>query len=183
MTDPRRLDRIKLALFDVDGVLTDGTLFIGKDGEVVKPFNAKDGFGVALLQNYGIKVGVLSGKDSEALRYRCQQLKFDTVVLGSKDKLADLGKILKSLGINRDGVAFAGDDVNDLAVMKASAYSYAPKDAHPLVVTQANTVCESFGGRGVLREVAEHILLQRGYGLAEIYSEFLVSLGDAEYVQ
>lgn len=163
----------KLVLFDVDGVLTDGTLFIGANGETVKPFNAKDGFAISLLQQYNIQVGVLSGKDSEALRYRCKQLKIEFVLVGIQDKLAALSELLEDIAVDFSEVCYVGDDVNDICVMKRVGKSFAPKDAHQLVLSLADEVCLVDGGRGVARDVAESLLLAAGVTLAELYSEVI----------
>lgn len=173
----------KLVLFDVDGVLNDGTLWITAEGEVVKPFNAKDGFGFSILRQFGIKVGVLSGKDSHALRYRCAQLNMDVALLGKVNKWAALRSFLLLEGIAPEEVVFVGDDVNDLEVISRIGCSYAPADAHPLVVSTVCKVCRSKGGRGVAREVAEDVLLARGISLEEIYKPYLSKTGGVSYEQ
>lgn len=173
----------KLVLFDVDGVLNDGTLWINAVGEVVKPFNAKDGFGFSILRQFGIKVGVLSGKDSHALRYRCEQLIMDVVLLGKDDKWAALSEFLQGEDIEPEEVVFVGDDVNDLEVISRVGYSYAPADAHQLVISSVAMVCRSMGGRGVAREVAEDLLLNKGISLEEIYKPYLSKKGSVSYEQ
>ena len=173
----------KLVLFDVDGVLNDGTLWINAEGEVVKPFNAKDGFGFSILRQFGVRAGVLSGKDSQALRYRCKQLSMDVVLLGKDNKWAALSAFLQGKDIEPEEVVFVGDDVNDLEVISRVGYSYAPADAHQFVISTASTVCRSKGGRGVVREVAEDVLVKRGMSLEEIYKPYLSNNRNVDYEQ
>ncbi len=161
---------IRLVLFDVDGVLTDGSIYVGSDGEVLKSFNAKDGVAVALLQNHDIKVGVISGKSSDALDFRIKQLKFDYAITGCSDKLEALKEIMKSASLNLNQIAYVGDDIIDISVMKEVELSIAPSDAHELAIDCANHVTSAKGGDGVARESAEFILKKSGLSLEEMYS-------------
>lgn len=176
-------NKYKLALFDVDGVLTDGTLWIGAQGEVYKPFHAKDGFAVSILQQFGVEVGVLSGKDSEALRYRCQQLNMDVMLLGVADKWNTLSEWLPSEGVLPSEVVYVGDDVNDLEVLSKAGRSYCPSDAHHLVLSEVSVVCSSKGGEGVAREVAEDVLKNMGLDIQEIYGPYLSQVPSVKYEQ
>jgi 3-deoxy-D-manno-octulosonate 8-phosphate phosphatase (KDO 8-P phosphatase) len=164
---------IRLVLFDVDGVLTDGALHIGTDGEAFKCFNAKDGVAVALLRAHGIRCGVISGKASTALDYRTWQLKFDLAVTGCHDKLTAYAEIKRELALEDAQIAFVGDDVIDLPVMQRVGLSYAPADAHSLVLGLAGHVTRAKGGQGVAREVAEHLLMLGGLGLEVAYQPLL----------
>ncbi|WP_353742442.1 HAD-IIIA family hydrolase [Pseudomonas fluorescens] len=164
---------IQLVLFDVDGVLTDGTLHIGAEGEVFKSFNAKDGVAVALLRAHGVRCGIISGKASPALDFRARQLKFDLVVTGCHDKLSAYVELKRDFGLEDGQVAFVGDDVIDLPVMQKVGISYAPADAHCLVLSQANHITRAVGGKGVAREVAEHLLLLGGLTLDAAYQPLL----------
>lgn len=159
----------RLVLFDVDGVLTDGTLWIGPQGEAVKGFNAKDGVAVALLRKYGIACGVVSGKASGALDFRIQQLGFDVAITGCHDKLGAIESWLADKDYGLESVVFVGDDVIDVQIMQQVGAAFAPADAHPLAIQSASHVSQAEGGRGVAREVVEHILLGQGFGLEEIY--------------
>jgi 3-deoxy-D-manno-octulosonate 8-phosphate phosphatase (KDO 8-P phosphatase) len=163
-------DQIRLVLFDVDGVLTDGTLFIGSDGEKCKSFNAKDGVAVALLKKHKIMVGVISGKTSKALDYRIRQLNFDFAITGCNDKLNALNEIMESSSLNPSQIAFVGDDVIDIPIMKKVVLGIAPSDAHQLVIDCANHITKSKGGDGVAREIAEFILSNTGLSLSEMYT-------------
>ena len=167
---------IRLVLFDVDGVLTDGSLYIGPDGEIFKSFNAKDGVAIALLKKYGIKVGVISGKASKALDFRITQLKFDYAITGCNDKLAALNEIMKSACLNQDQIAFVGDDIIDIPVMNEVGLGIAPMDAHELVINCATHVTQAKGGGGVARETAEFILKGTGLSLREMYSGMVGSI-------
>lgn len=163
-------DQIRLVLFDVDGVLTDGSLFIGSDGEICKPFNARDGVAVALLKKHKIMVGVISGKASKALDYRIRQLNFDFSITGCNNKLNALDEIMKSSSLNPSQIAFVGDDIIDIPIMKKVALGIAPSDAHQLVIDCANHITKSKGGDGVARETAEFILSNTGLSLSEMYT-------------
>ena len=160
----------RLVLFDVDGVLTDGTLWIGAQGETVKGFNAKDGVAVALLRKYGIATGIVSGKSSAALDARVAQLQFDVAITGCHDKLGAINEWLADKDYGLQSVVFVGDDVIDVQIMQAVGAAYAPADAHALAVKAAKHVTQAEGGRGVAREVAEHVLLSQGFELEEMYA-------------
>ncbi|NRB56852.1 MAG: HAD hydrolase family protein [Salinicola sp.] len=174
---PDRRDQIELVLFDVDGVLTDGTLLIGPEGEALKPFNVRDGVAIGLLRQHGIKSGVLSAKSSQPLMTRATQLGMDVIKIGFSRKLEAIQQIAEEQGIAADRIAFAGDDVIDIPVMREVAAAYAPADAHPLVLDTADYVTKAEGGRGVAREIAEDLLSARGLDLAGMYAHLL---GDDE---
>lgn len=176
-------DNIRLVLFDVDGVLTNGDIYIDHSGEFYKQFNVKDGVSVALLKKHGIKTGVISGKHSDALVKRCAQLKLDIVVTGCHTKPAALAQILVEHSLSESQVAYVGDDVIDVAVMKSVAIAYAPADAHALAKQVADFETVSVGGAGVAREVAEHILLGRGLSLNEVYEPLMKDWNVTEVVQ
>lgn len=166
---------IRLVLFDVDGVLTDGSLNISDNGELFKTFNAKDGVAVALLHAHGIKSGVVSGKSSKALDFRINQLGFDIRITGCHDKKSACEEIIKIYSLNYHQLVFVGDDIIDLPIMQKCAVSYAPADAHPLVRDQATHTVRALGGKGVAREVAEHILKSGGMTLESSYAPLLSS--------
>ncbi len=173
--DPRL--SIKLVLFDVDGVLTDGTLYIDGLGEAYKPFNAKDGVAVSLLKHHGIKSGVVSGKASPALLNRVGQLKMDVVKTGCLEKVAAVQEIVSELGLHMSEVCFVGDDIIDYHVMNAVGVSFSPCDAHPLILECAHYVTRCPGGRGVAREVSESLLTAHGHSLQGMYS-FMLKKGE-----
>lgn len=169
---PRNLkalaQKIKLVVFDVDGVLTDGRLYYGGEGEVVKAFNVKDGVGIKLLRTQGIEVAVISAKSSMPLQKRITDLGIKHFYPGTKDKKIQLQQLCQKLQLLPGEAAFVGDDVIDLKVKETVGLFFAPKDAHPLVQTQAHCVTQLPGGMGVAREVADMILSTRG-DLATFY--------------
>jgi len=164
---------IGLVLFDVDGVLTDGSLHIGEHGECVKTFNVRDGLAIALLRAHGIRSGVLSGKTSAPLDHRISQLKFDVAVTGRLEKREAYAEILRDTQLGQAQIAYVGDDVVDLPLAGRVGRFYAPADAHPLVIARADHVVQAVGGRGVAREVAEHVLLSAGLSLEHMYQPLL----------
>ncbi len=152
---------VRLVVFDVDGVLTDGTLVYSADGEQVKHFNVKDGVGIKLLNTYDILTAVISAKESAALSRRVKDLGIQHFFPATKDKWAVLSALMDELLIGTEEVCFVGDDVIDLKVMKKVGLSIAPKDAFWMVKDHADLITESDGGRGVAREVADIILGSR----------------------
>jgi 3-deoxy-D-manno-octulosonate 8-phosphate phosphatase (KDO 8-P phosphatase) len=160
---------IKLLLFDVDGVLTDGSLHMDGNGEAIKTFNVRDGLAIGLLRAHGIRSGVLTGKTSAALTYRIQQLKFDVAETGRLDKREAYSRIKLKEGLSDAQIAFIGDDVIDLPLLGIVGSFYAPADAHQLVLMGADHVLKTCGGKGVARELAEHLLMAHGLSLEQIY--------------
>ncbi|MFW5920718.1 MAG: KdsC family phosphatase [Polyangiales bacterium] len=154
--------RIRLLVLDVDGVLTDGTLWYGPDGEYLKAFHVRDGLGIRLLRPEGIGVAVLSARRSPALERRVADLGIEHVVLGRDDKRAALGELLSSAGVDACDAACVGDDVLDVPVMRGVGLAIAPADAHALARAEAAWVTEAPGGRGAVREVADGLLDARG---------------------
>lgn len=152
---------ITLMVFDVDGVLTDGTLVYSGTGEEVKHFNVKDGVGLKLLQTYGIEVAIISAKESAALKKRISDLGIKHAFLACKDKLAALAQLTTQLGISNEQVGYCGDDVIDLKVMKQIELAIAPRDAYEMVKNHAHYVTNAKGGKGVAREVADILLSSR----------------------
>jgi 3-deoxy-D-manno-octulosonate 8-phosphate phosphatase (KDO 8-P phosphatase) len=171
---------IKLVIFDVDGVLTDGILYIGAEGEVVKAFNAKDGVAIALLKKHGIQVGIISGKASKALDFRINQLGIELAITGCSDKVVALKKLMASARVELDQIAFVGDDIIDIGVMQKVALSIAPSDAHQLVIDAALYITQAKGGQGVARESAEYILKNSGLALEDMYFDMV---GDVQIDQ
>ncbi len=158
----RRAQGLEWLLFDVDGVLTDGTLYYTRWGEQVKTFHVRDGQGFGLARRAGLKLGLLSGRRSRALERRATELAFDAVILGSKDKIADWERFLAKHHTAPRQVAFIGDDLIDLAVLGRCALSFAPSDAVPEVRSVVHRVLSASGGHGAAREMIELILKARG---------------------
>lgn len=157
-----RCRRLRLVLSDVDGVMTDGTVLVLPDGGEAKAFHIRDGLGIVLAQRAGLKVGLLSGRSSDAVARRAQELGIALVRQGVADKREALRAILAAEGLAAHEVAYMGDDVNDVAVMEQVGLSAAPADAPFEVRAAAFMVTERPGGRGCLREFLEAILRARG---------------------
>ncbi|NNF99872.1 MAG: HAD-IIIA family hydrolase [Desulfobacteraceae bacterium] len=153
-----KLKQIRLLLLDVDGVLTTGDIIYNDRGEETKVFNAKDGLGLRLLMKAGIRVGIVTGRRSEALRHRCKNLQIDLVFDGIREKAGTLSEIEKQSSVSSAHIAFVGDDLPDLPIMRKCGVAIAVADAHELVKEAADMVTHAKGGRGAVRETAEAIL-------------------------
>lgn len=176
-TDVRsRAARIRLLLLDVDGVLTDGLLWYGPQGEELKAFHVRDGLGIRLLRQEGIVVAVLSAKRSPALERRVRDLRVDHALLGRDDKSRGLDELLAAAGAGPEAVAHVGDDLLDLPVMRRVGLGIAPADAHPMVRREADWVTEAGGGRGAVREVADGLLEARDR-LSQAHEALLAGAG------
>jgi 3-deoxy-D-manno-octulosonate 8-phosphate phosphatase (KDO 8-P phosphatase) len=149
-------------LLDVDGVLTDGRLVYGADGEQWKVFDVRDGQGLALAQRDGLKVGLLSGRESRALETRAQELGLDALVMHRADKAAAFGEFLAAHATTAGRVAYIGDDLLDLPVLLACGLSFAPADAVADVRGRVHHVLSRPGGHGAVREMVEVVLQARG---------------------
>lgn len=152
---------IKLVVFDVDGVLTDGTLTYGANGEEVKHFNVKDGVGIKLLNAYEIQTAVISAKDSAPLRRRINDLGIPHFYPACSNKWEKLSALMAELWIEPDEVCYVGDDVIDLKVMKRIGLSITPADGFWLVKKHSDLIAQAAGGKGVAREVADIVLSSR----------------------
>lgn len=152
---------IKLVVLDVDGVLTDGSIIIGNDGELYKRFNVKDGLGVKLLQEVGIEVAICTGRTSKIVEVRAQELGISLALQGERNKKQALAKICIELGLKAEDVAYMGDDLPDISLFPEVGLSAAPKDAYSLVKKKADWVSKFKGGQGAVREFAEFILHQQ----------------------
>lgn len=153
---------IKLLLFDVDGVLTDGSILVHGDGTESKQFNIRDGAGLVWAQRAGLLVGLLSARLAEATAVRAKQLGIPIVVQGAADKLIGYEQILADHGLTDDQVGYMGDDLQDLPVLRRAGFSAAPADAAPEVRAAVQWVSASSGGRGAARECIEHVLRAQG---------------------
>lgn len=159
---------VRLVVFDVDGVLTDGRLFISEHGESFKCFHVRDGVGIKMLQQHGIPVAVISAKQSGSLAKRMSDLSVQFFRPGSHDKMEELNRIVSELNIGLKQVLYVGDDMIDLPVLRQVGLSLAPADAYPMVKAEVDWLTESKGGEGVAREVADLVLADQ-FELSEIY--------------
>ena len=149
---------IKLVLLDVDGVLTDGRLYYGNSGEELKAFDIQDGLGIKLLQKGGVKVGIITGRRSALLQRRAEELAISPLVQGREDKWLALNEMMEDLGVSLEEIAFVGDDLPDLAVIKRVGLGITPANGSHIVASQADWQTKNSGGDGAVREIAELIL-------------------------
>lgn len=153
--------RIKLAVFDVDGVLTDGTFLLDEDGRESKQFHTQDGFGLRQLGASGIEVAIITGRRSGAVSSRMNELNISHVFQGSRDKMSVLAKLTNSLGIDFADTAFVGDDIPDLRVMQSVGIPIAVANAVEPVKAAAAYVTRARGGHGAVREVCDMLIAAR----------------------
>lgn len=162
MSEPSSLQeraaRIKLLLMDCDGVLTDGGIWILSDGDDQKEFHTRDGLGLELFHEAGLRSGVISGRFSSAVERRARGLGMSYVRLGCDDKRAAFNETITAAGVSSDQVAFIGDDLNDIPLMKLSGLAVAVADASAETIGSAHYVTRVAGGHGAVREVIELIL-------------------------
>lgn len=154
--------KIKMLLFDCDGVLTDGRIILGTNGMELKCFSTTDGMGLKLWKTAGFQAGSITGRFSEALTKRAEELKFDELHQGIARKGAVLADILKRKELQPEEVAYIGDDVNDLPVGAEVGLFFVPANHHPVIRPYADYVLSSKGGHGVVREVVDIILHHKG---------------------
>jgi 3-deoxy-D-manno-octulosonate 8-phosphate phosphatase (KDO 8-P phosphatase) len=161
---------IRLLIFDVDGVLTDGSLFIGDDGQEYKAFNSRDGHGIKMLQKHGVIVAIITGRTSKVVEHRMQNLGVKHVYQGKLHKQPAYEELLEKLGFSAEQTAYVGDDVVDLPVMRKVGLAIAVQDAHPLVRTHSHWQTPSGGGHGAARDVCEMLMEAKGVLQTELDS-------------
>jgi 3-deoxy-D-manno-octulosonate 8-phosphate phosphatase (KDO 8-P phosphatase) len=162
-----RAANIRLAVFDVDGTLTDGRLWYGEDGRETKVFHVHDGLGLKRLQANGVQVAIISARISHPVALRAEELDIAHVYQGQHDKRACLRELLDALGLTPEQAAFIGDDLPDLPPMRIAGLAVAVANAHPWVADQAHWQTRHGGGKGAAREVCDLILLAQGKADAE----------------
>ncbi len=150
--------KIKLLITDVDGVLTDGKIYLGANEQEFKAFNVKDGKGIKLLQKAGIEVAIITGRQSQAVTRRAQELSIKEVHQGIADKIKVFNEILERYNLDKSEVAYIGDDVNDLEILKQVGFSASVRDGIKQVKEEVDYVTRFVGGQGAVRELAEVIL-------------------------
>ena len=153
---------IKLVLLDVDGTLTDGGIYRGNNGEELKRFNVKDGYAIVNAQRLGIEFGIITGRKSELVEIRSNELKIKYLYQGISEKTVILEEIMQKTGLKKEEIAYMGDDLNDILIMKQSGLTGTPKDAADEVIQIADFVSEKNGGSGAVREFVEYILKKDG---------------------
>lgn len=160
-----RAKNIQLVLFDVDGVLTDGMLYLGPDNLELKAVSVRDGLGLKRLPRHGVATGIISGRRSPALHQRMQELDATQLYFGYDDKLPILEKILADTGLEAAQVAFMGDDTPDIPLFEACGLGLTVADAHPEAQKTADWISQYQGGRGAVREASDWLLTAKGIPL------------------
>ena len=163
--------KVKMVVFDVDGVLTDGGIYVGATGELFKPFYCRDGLAITLAQRVGLKTAIITGRESEHVKFRANELKIDAVWQGNPDKRAAYDELKEKFSLADEEIAYIGDDIIDLPVMLQVGLPMAVGDAVPEVKSRAALVADAPGGRGAVRELLEFILKAQGKwdGIVESY--------------
>jgi 3-deoxy-D-manno-octulosonate 8-phosphate phosphatase (KDO 8-P phosphatase) len=157
-----KLKRIKMLILDVDGVMTDGRIIMDDAGREMKNFDVRDGHGIKILQRYGIKVAILTGRQSKVVGHRAKDLEIEDVHQGAFNKKEIFDQILKKRKLKACETAFMGDDIVDIPVLKRVGFSAAVADALDVVKKSADYVTRNGGGHGAVREVCEMILQAQG---------------------
>ncbi len=154
----KKAEKIELFITDVDGVLTDGRIVLGNDGEELKFFHVQDGMGLKLAQEAGIEVAIITGRESKLVRQRADELAIDEVHQNIKDKVEVFNNLLAKQGITAEEVAYIGDDVNDLPILERVGLALTVANGVDKVKEEADYVTEREGGRGAVREAVELVL-------------------------
>ncbi|GEA12309.1 3-deoxy-manno-octulosonate-8-phosphatase KdsC [Alteromonas sp. KUL49] len=153
-----KLRQVRLLVCDVDGVFSDGRIYLGNDGEELKAFHTRDGYGVKALVNAGISVAVITGRRSKIVENRMKALNVAHIIQGEENKSAALETLMSTLGLTASQVAAVGDDIPDTGMFQKVAIKIAVKDAHPQVTQQANWITTIPGGFGAVREISDTFL-------------------------
>lgn len=162
MKGKERALKVKMIIMDVDGTLTDGNLLVMPDGEELKSYNVKDGLGILLAHLAGLKTGIITGKISKSLERRAAKLQIFEIYQGVLDKKRVLEEIVERNSLHLEEVAYIGDDLGDIEVIKSVGLAGAVADAHPVVKEHSHFICKNSGGKGAVREFIEFILESQG---------------------
>ncbi|ERK53640.1 HAD family hydrolase [Leptotrichia sp. oral taxon 879] len=162
---------IKLILLDVDGTLTDGGIYLGNSGEELKKFNVKDGYAILNAQKLGIEFGIITGAESELLKKRAEKLNIKYLYQGISEKTIILDEIMQISGLQKEEIAYMGDDLNDIKIMKKSGFSGTPLDGVNEAKIIADFVSTKNGGEGAVREFIEIILKREN-----LFQKFLANV-------
>jgi 3-deoxy-D-manno-octulosonate 8-phosphate phosphatase (KDO 8-P phosphatase) len=157
-----QLGKIRLLLLDVDGVMTDGRIIYDDQGSELKAFDVRDGHGIKLLQRAGVRVGIITGRQSTVVDRRAEELGIDLVYQGAKDKLVPFREILHKTGLKAEEVAYVGDDLPDLPVLRRVGFAATVADAMDEVKPYVHYVTTHSGGRGAVREICDLLLRESG---------------------
>lgn len=165
-------EKIELVIFDVDGIMSDGKITYTHDGTEIKSFNVKDGLGIKMLHQAGIKTAIITGRKSEIVALRAKELGIQHLLQQREDKLAASLELSQELGIPSAHIAFMGDDLPDLSAIKHLGLGITVANAHELVKEHADYICKENGGDGAVREACEYILHAKKK-LADIFKSYL----------
>lgn len=169
-----RARRVRLVIFDVDGVLTDGALYLCDDGQEIKAFHSRDGHGMKMLRQTGVEIGIITGRTSRVVNHRMESLGIRHVYQGRLEKLPAYLSLIADLGLRDEEVAYVGDDVVDLPIMLRVGLAIAVQDAHAWVKKHAHWQTPSGGGRGAARDVCE-LIMEAQDSLAGMLGQYLNS--------
>jgi len=164
---------IRIVIFDVDGVLTDGTLYLTDGGEEIKAFNSRDGHGMKMLKASGVELAIITARESRSVRLRAENLNISLLYQGEKNKLKVFESLIAKIGLDKSSCAYVGDDLIDLPVMTRCGLSICVPSAPALVKKHAHYLTNSEGGHGAVREVCELIMLAQGT-LDEQFEKYLI---------
>lgn len=159
-----RLSKIQLIGFDVDGVFTDGRFYLADDGTESKAFNTQDGYGIRCLLEAGVEVVVISGRRSQAVEQRMQELRIRHAHLGCKDKVSAFHALANDLGLEKEATAFVGDDIPDLALLKEVGVPFAVGNATAELIEFCAYTTSRHGGMGAIREICDMIIKAKNHG-------------------
>ena len=157
-----RARSIQIVIFDVDGVLTDGTLYLTDSGEEIKAFNSRDGHGMKMLKASGVELAIITARESRCVKLRAKDLNISLLYQGEKNKLKVFESLVTKLGLDMSSCAYVGDDLIDLPVMTRCGLSICVPSAHALVKNHVHYVTSSAGGHGAIREICEMVMLAQG---------------------
>jgi YrbI family 3-deoxy-D-manno-octulosonate 8-phosphate phosphatase len=164
---------IKWFFCDIDGTLTDGGVYYSPEGEQLKRFSLRDGTGFFLLRQCGVKVGFITTENSPIVEQRAKKLKIDKYIFGTHRKVEVMNDFVSNEGLSMENIAYIGDELNDVKLLKSCGLSFAVGDADHRVKKVADIVCEHSGGHGAFREAAEQLLLLKGADIDKIIEQSL----------
>lgn len=163
-----RAKAVRMIVFDIDGVLTDGSLFFGDDGQEYKAFNSLDGHGIKMLRATGVEAGIITGRTSKVVLHRARNLGITRIFQGAEDKLEAFESLLRELALSPEQIAYMGDDIVDLPVLKRCGLAVTVPNAPTEVKTRCHLVTQAGAGRGAAREVCELIMRAQGSWAAQL---------------
>jgi 3-deoxy-D-manno-octulosonate 8-phosphate phosphatase (KDO 8-P phosphatase) len=163
-----RVRQVRMIVFDIDGVLTDGSLFYGDDGQEYKAFNSRDGHGIKMLQASGVAAGIITGRTSQVVLHRARNLGISRIFQGAHDKLDAFENLLLEMGMDPEQIAYMGDDIVDLPVLRRCGLAVTVPDAPDEVKARCHLVTRAGAGQGAAREVCELIMRAQGTWAAQL---------------